>query len=127
MSQKKTVHLVYVLSFFMLVMIPILPEGMDTFQTLKFYDTLSGNLSDQSSIHTNWHTHRGNPSVCWICDMTTLLSRVLELAMSKYTKSTVDIETDEEQCETDSESEIEFSNVDDEGDVEPEYDTVESK
>ncbi len=108
-------------------MIPELPEGMDEFQTLKFYDTLSGNLSDQSTIHTNWHTHRGNPSICWICDQTTLLSKVLDLAMHKYTKSTVDIETNEDQCETESDSEIESSlNYNEEHGIntynEPEYD-----
>ncbi len=107
-------------------MIPDLPEGIGERETLMFYDTLSGNLSDQSTIHKNWHTHRGNPSTCWICDMTTLLSKVLTLALSKYTKSTVDIETDEEQCETESVSEIENDNFEPEpefeladGEVEP--------
>lgn len=104
-------------------MIPDLPEGMDEFQILRFYDTLSGNLSDQSTIHTNWHTHRGNPSICWICDMTTLLSKVLTLAMAKYTKSTVDSKIEQAEDETDSDTEIENFNVDDEG--VPEYDTVE--
>ncbi len=108
-------------------MIPDLPEGIGEREVLMFYDTLSGNLSDQSSIHTNWHTHRGNPSICWICDMTTLLSRVLTLALSKYTKSTVDIKTDEVQDETESVPEIENYNVDEEGDVAPEYDTVEEQ
>ncbi len=90
---------------------------------LEFYDTLSGNLSDQSTIHKNWHTHRGNPSICWICDMTTLLSKVLELAFKINTKSTVDIVTDEVQCETDSEPEIESQNYNEEeqGRI-PEYD-----
>ncbi len=105
-------------------MIPELPEGMDEFQTLKFYDTLSGNLSDQSTIHVHWHTHRGNPAICWICDTHTLLSRVLDLAMAKYTKSSVDIETDEGQVETDSATEIESLNNDDETYNEPEYETV---
>ncbi len=103
-------------------MIPDLPDGIGDRETLLFYDTLSGNLSDQSSIHTNWHTHRGNPSLCWICDQTTLLSKVLSIAIGKYTKSTVDIETDEVQVETDSDTEIENFNIDDEN--EPEYDVV---
>ncbi len=105
-------------------MIPDLPEGMDTFQILKFYDTLSGNLSDQSTVHVHWHTHRGNPSLCWICDTTTLLSKVLDLAMAKYTKSPVDIETDEVQADSASDTEIELENfnVDDEQGRTPEYD-----
>jgi len=105
-------------------MIPDLPEGMNERDILKFYDTLSGNLSDQSTVHKNWHTHRGNPSVCWICDMTTLLSYVLDIAFKINTKSTVDIETDEVQGETESDTEIEFSNENDEADRTPEYDTV---
>ncbi len=105
-------------------MIPDLPEGIGEREILMFYDTLSGNLSDQSTIHKNWHTHRGNPSICWICDMTTLLSKVLEIALSYYPKSSVDIETDEVQCDTDSETEIESepeSYVN-----EPEYDVVDA-
>ncbi len=106
-------------------MIPDLPEGIGEREVLMFYDTLSGNLSDQSTIHKNWHTHRGNPSTCWICDMTTLLSRVLTLALSKYTKSTVDMVTNEVQNVSDSVPEIENDNFD-EIDNEPEYDVVDS-
>ncbi len=104
-------------------MIPMLPDGIDDFKMLQFYDTLSGNLSDQSTIHKNWHTHRGNPSTCWICDQTTLLSKVLSIAFNLLTKSTVDIETNEVQGETDSEPEIENDNFDEDDDHnEPEYD-----
>ncbi len=102
-------------------MIPTLPDGMDSKAILMFYDTLSGNLADQATIHTNWHTHRGNPAVCWICDLITINSMILTEALGKYTKSTVDIETDEVQDDTDSETEIEHDYV--EGDTEPEYDT----
>ncbi len=105
-------------------MIPTLPDGMSIRETLIFYDTLSGNISDQSQVHMNWHTHRGNPSVCWICDQTTLLSRVLEIALSYITKSTVDIMTDEVQGETDSVPEIESQNYDEEVPNEPEYDVI---
>ncbi len=102
-------------------MIPDLPEGMGEREVLMFYDTLSGNLSSQSEVHMHWHTHRGNPSVCWICDQTTLISRILSIALGKYTKSTVDMVTSEDQDETDSEPEIENLNFDEERT--PEYDT----
>ncbi len=107
-------------------MIPTLPEGMEDRQILMFYDALSGNLSDQSTVHKNWHTHRQNPSTCWICDMTTLLSMVLTQALSKYTKSTVDMVTDEVQCETDSVPEIENDNFEEVIENEPEYDVIDS-
>ncbi len=104
-------------------MIPTLPGEMSDRAMLKFYDTLSGNLSDQSTIHTNWHTHRGNPSVCWICDLVTLLSMVITLAFEINTKSAVDIEIDASQDETDSVPEIEDNlNVDEEPGMTPEYD-----
>ncbi len=105
-------------------MIPDLPDGIGQREVLIFYDTLSGNLSDQSTVHKNWHTHRQNPATCWICDMTTLLSKVLSIALETYTKSTVDIETDEVQGETDSEPEIENDNFEEN---EPEYDVVDSE
>ncbi len=106
-------------------MIPELPEGITDEKILEFYDTLSGNLSDQSTIHMNWHTHRAQPSICWICDQTTLLSKVLAIALGKYTKSTVDSMIDENQVEEDSDTEIETLNYDEERT--PEYDTVESE
>ncbi len=84
-----------------LIMIPELPKSVDVEDCLEFYATLAGNLQDQSSVHVNWHTHRQNPSVCWICDMNTLLSKVLY-----YTKSSLDIETTS-RSENDSDAEIE--------------------
>ncbi len=97
-----------------LSMIPDLPDGVSTLDSLKFYSTLAGNLSDQSSIHVNWHTHRQNPSVCWICDMNILISKIL-LATSDITKSSLDMET-ESSSDNESDSEIEDTsfNKDDE-------------
>ncbi len=100
-------------------MIPTLPDGMDSADLLEFYDKLSGNLTDQSTIHVHWWTHRQNPSVCWICDMVTLLSKILELSAGINPKFPVDIRTSNSQ-EEDSDSEIENLNVDEER--VPEYD-----
>ncbi len=107
-------------------MIPTLPEGMSDEDTLAFYDTLSGNLTDQSTIHVHWWTHRQNPSVCWICDMVTLLSKILDLSHPINTKSSVDIVT-QLSPEEDSDSEIESYNHDDESDRVPEYETEEEQ
>ncbi len=98
-------------------MIPTLPPSISETERNEFYATLAGNLSDQSSIHIHWHTHRQNPSVCWICDMNTLLS------MAFNTKSSLDMVT-ELSSEDESDSEIENDNDlnhDDEG--VPEYET----
>ena len=108
-------------------MIPDLPEGISEENRLDFYEKLSGNLTDQSSIHVHWWTHRQNPSVCWICDMVTILSKILDLTKPINTKSTVDIETSF-SSEDDSDSEIEDNlNHDEENHNEPEYDVVEEE
>ncbi len=113
-------------------MIPDLPEGISDENILDFYDKLAGNLQDQSTIHVNWFTHRRNPSVCWICDLNILLTKVLALTDTNITKSTVDLETTSmSEDETESESEkslIGFTNYNEEPEEkpnEPEFDTEE--
>jgi len=107
-------------------MIPELPDGISDKDALAFYDKLSGNLSDQSTIHVHWWTHRQNPSVCWICDMPILMSKILDIAQRNYTKSSVDIET-YDSLEKGSDSEIEENyNVDDESYNEPEYEVADA-
>ncbi len=111
-------------------MIPDLPEGISADKVLDFYSKLAGNLQDQSTIHVNWHTHRRNPSVCWICDLNIMISKLITLSDSFITKSTVDLETELlSESETDTEIEGEFLNRNDEPnldlvlpDNEPEYD-----
>ncbi len=104
-------------------MIPTLPDGMLSSDILSFYDKLSGNLTDQATIHVHWWTHRQNPAVCWICDMVTLLSKILEITNEINTKSRTDMKTDESSAvDSDSEPEIENYNVDEETYNEPEYD-----
>ncbi len=87
-------------------MIPDLPPSCTDEDRVAFYDTLLGNLQDQSSIHVNWHTHRQNPSTCWICDMYTLTSKVMHIASKYITKSPLDMVT-ELSSEDVSDSEIE--------------------
>ncbi len=115
-------------------MIPDLPAEMTDRARLAFYDTLLGNLSDQSTIHMNWFTHRRDPSVCWICDYFNLSQKVMDIATKNITKSTVDIETSL-RAELDSDSESEISDDDEESQMltdldeenvnVPEYDTEE--
>ncbi len=98
-------------------MIPTLPSSISDKEQIEFYSSIAGNLSDQSSIHVHWHTHRQNPSVCWICDMNILISKVLLL-----TKSSLDMVT-ESSSEYDSDSEIENDLNHNEEPV-PEYETL---
>ncbi len=106
-------------------MIPDLPEGISIDKVLDFYSKLAGNLQDQSSIHVNWFTHRRNPSVCWICDLNIITTKLIELSDKVLSKSTVDLET-ELLSENETESEIEDSlNLNEE--PEPEYDVEEEE
>ncbi len=98
------------------LMIPTLPSSISDQEQIEFYSSIAGNLSDQSSIHVHWHTHRQNPSVCWICDLNILVSKILLL-----TKSSLDMET-VSSSEDDSESEIERESFNKDDEPQPEYD-----
>ncbi len=101
-------------------MIPTLPSSISDKEQIEFYSSIAGNLSDQSSIHVHWHTHRQNPSVCWICDMNILISKILLL-----TKSSLDMET-RSSSEDESDTEIENDlNHDEEPELDEESDTLE--
>ncbi len=102
-------------------MIPTLPSNVSDKDQLEFLSTLAGNLADQSTIHTNWHTHRQNPSVCWICDLNVLVSKILY-----YTKSSLDMVT-ESSSEDDSDSEIELESLNRDEEGVPEYETREDE
>ncbi len=105
-------------------MIPELPSGISDFDRLEFYSTIAGNLSDQSTIHINWFTHRRNPSVCWFCDQTILINKLIELADKYITKPTVDLETElMSENETDTEIEVDLDEIPPPN--EPEFDTEE--
>ncbi len=97
-------------------MIPDLPKSVDMPARLDFYSTLASNLQTQGTIHTNWHTHRQNPAICWICDTFILMQRILDTVESYITKSSVDIETDLSSV-TDSESEIENEDSEEESEM----------
>jgi len=98
-------------------MIPTLPSSISDQEQIEFYSSIAGNLSDQSSIHVHWHTHRQNPSVCWICDLNILVSKILLL-----TKSSLDMVT-ESSSEYESDTEIE-NDLNHDEEPEPEYETL---
>ncbi len=104
-------------------MIPELPKSVSKEEALEFYSNVLSNLEDQSTIHTNWHTHKQNPAVCWICDIPICARKIAYIVEELITKSTLDIETELNQDE-DSELEIdnESLNRDEEAVNVPEYD-----
>ncbi len=87
-------------------MIPELPKSVTDIERLAFYSDILSNLEDQSTIHTNWHTHKQNPAVCWICDIPICARKIAYIVEKNITKSPLDIETELNQVD-DSELEIE--------------------
>ncbi len=67
-------------------MIPYLPEGTPDASVPKFYGQILENLTMRCSHHETWHTHKKDPSVCWVCDLlelTKISVREMELLISK--------------------------------------------
>ncbi len=102
-------------------MIPELPNGVTDLDKLKFYSDILSNLEDQSCIHTNWHTHKQNPSVCWICDIPIVARKIAYLVEKNITKSPLDSET-ELSSEYDSDTEIDNESLNRDEEGIPEYD-----
>ncbi len=104
-------------------MIPTLPESVTLTEKLEFYENLLSNLEDQSTIHVNWHTHKQNPAVCWICDIPILARVIYKCAEAFITKSPLDIET---ELSSGKESEPEIENDDFDEKSEHECDDMET-
>ncbi len=108
-------------------MIPELPSTCNDVERLVFYSDLLSNLEDQSTIHTSWHTHKKNPSVCWICDIPICARKITHIVETLINaKSPLDSEiVQSSDYDSDTESEDESLNRDEEeGSVEPEYDIL---
>ncbi len=107
-------------------MIPELPSTVSNVERLKFYSDVLANLEDQSTIHVNWHTHKQNPAVCWICDIPICARKIAYIVEQLITKSTLDNVTElSSVLESDPEIDNESLNRDEEeGSTEPEYDVL---
>ncbi len=103
-------------------MIPELPSTCSDIERLVFYSDLLSNLEDQSTIHTSWHTHKKNPSVCWICDIPICARKITHIVETLINaKSPLDSEiVQSSDYDSDMESEDESLNKDEENI--PEYD-----
>ncbi len=101
-------------------MIPSLPESVTQIDALAFYSDILSNLEDQSTIHTNWHTHKQNPAVCWICDIPICARKIAYIVEQLITKSTLDIETELNQVDV-SELEIDNESLNRDEERTPEY------
>ncbi len=76
-------------------MIPYLPEGTPDRSVPDFYKQILDNLAMRCGHHETWHTHKKDPSVCWVCDLLELTKvsvREMEMLISK---SALDIMNDD--------------------------------
>ncbi len=67
-------------------MIPYLPEGCPDKGVPEFYKQILENLTMRCGHHETWHTHKKDPSVCWVCDLlelTKISVREMEMYISK--------------------------------------------
>ncbi len=73
-------------------MIPYLPLNSTDVDTVKFYTQIVDNLEVRSGHHESWHSHKRDPSVCWMCDLVEV-AKLLIHEMERYmSKSALDID-----------------------------------
>jgi len=95
-------------------MIPYLPNDTNPLEIPKFYRQIAENLEIRGGHHEAWHSHKRDPSVCWMCDLVELSKLVIQEMERFISKSALDIETELLDQEINSEGEIVNSNVNDE-------------
>ncbi len=72
-------------------MIPYLPEGTPDASVPDFYKQILENLEMRCSHHETWHTHKKDPSVCWVCDLLELTKISVREMEAVISKSALDI------------------------------------
>ncbi len=72
-------------------MIPYLPEGTPDESVPKFYQQILENLEMRCGHHETWHTHKKDPSVCWVCDLLELTKICVREMEAVISKSALDI------------------------------------
>ncbi len=72
-------------------MIPI-PPSAKPIEALNFYRAIADNLKIRCMHHESWHTHKRDPSVCWICDYQEVVVILINEMERFISKSTLDID-----------------------------------
>ncbi len=73
-------------------MIPYLPNSCSPMDIPKFYQEIMDNLSMRCGHHETWHTHKKDPSVCWVCDLLELTKICVREMERLISKSALDID-----------------------------------
>ncbi len=95
-------------------MIPYLPQDTNPLEIPKFYRQIAENLEIRGGHHEAWHSHKRDPSVCWMCDLVELSKLVIQEMERFISKSALDIETELLDQEINSEEDTLIANVDEE-------------
>ncbi len=90
-------------------MIPNLPLETNPLEVPKFYRQIMENLEMRGSHHESWHTHKRDPSVCWICDLVELTKLCVGEMERLISKSSLDIDEQFLSSESSSEDENVFN------------------
>ncbi len=75
-------------------MIPMLPQDSNPMDIPVFYQQIVDNLKMRGGHHEAWHSHKRDPSVCWMCDLIEVSTLVLGELERFISKSALDIETE---------------------------------
>ncbi len=94
-------------------MIPLIPQDTNPLDVPKFYQQIVDNLKIRSGHHEAWHSHKRDPSVCWMCDLVEISTIVIQEMQRFISKSALDIETELIDQEFKPEETVNY-NVDDE-------------
>ncbi len=75
-------------------MIPMIPQDTNPMDVPKFYKQIVDNLEMRGGHHEAWHSHKRDPSVCWMCDLIEVSKLVIQEMERFISKSALDIETE---------------------------------
>ncbi len=95
-------------------MIPYLPQDTSDLEIPVFYKHIVDNLEIRSGHHEAWHSHKRDPSVCWMCDLVEVGKLLVQEIERLISKSALDIEDSLLVQELNSEEDTVISNVNDE-------------
>ncbi len=73
-------------------MIPYLPKEVSDLDIPPFYKQICDNLKMRGGHHEAWHSHKRDPSVCWMCDLIELATICISEMERLISKSALDIE-----------------------------------
>ncbi len=90
-------------------MIPYLPKDTSDLDIPGFYKQIVENLRMRGGHHEVWHSHKRDPSVCWMCDLVEVSNILISEMERLISKSVLDIEDKYLVQEFNSEGETDIS------------------